>query len=254
MSINRKVQVLFVLFSFLAAVVRPQEDYCNPDLCESGVSNIGCGATNELSSDCVDAKKYTFDDKLKKILLDEHNKYRNQVAKGELDWLPKAANMVTMDWDDDLAYLAELNANKCLFEHDKCHNTKKYPDSGQNIASWGTSGDDIDVESTLKTLVQEWWDERHFATPKLMKKLFDKEKALHFTMLVRSNASRVGCGMVKYRSGEWLWVQLVCNYSYTNMIGTPVYTAGEPCSQCKTGCDATYDGLCNKDEPVDVGA
>lgn len=96
MSINRKVQVLFVLFSFLAAVVRPQEDYCNPDLCESGVSNIGCGATNELSSDCVDAKKYTFDDKLKKILLEEHNKYRNQVAKGELDWLPKAANMVTM--------------------------------------------------------------------------------------------------------------------------------------------------------------
>ncbi|XP_053697166.1 antigen 5 like allergen Cul n 1-like [Sabethes cyaneus] len=228
------------------------QDYCDTELCDQGVAHIGCNAKTELSSACKDGSKYTFDDKLKKILLDEHNNYRNQVAKGELDWLPSASSMVRMDWDDDLAYLAELNAIQCEFAHDKCHNTKSYPNSGQNIASWGTSGNDIDIEATLKTLVKEWWDERHFATPKLIKKLYDKEKALHFTMLTRDVASRVGCGMIKYRQGEYLWVQLVCNYSYTNMIGTPVYKQGKACSECKSGCDSEYDGLCGKDEKVDV--
>ncbi|XP_001865174.2 antigen 5 like allergen Cul n 1 [Culex quinquefasciatus] len=249
-----KFELLLLALFGSVALVLCQEDYCNPDLCESGVTHIGCNAKNELSSECVEASKFTFDDKLKKVLLDEHNNYRNQVAKKELKWLPRASNMVRMDWDDDLAYLAELNVNKCEFEHDKCHNTKKYPDSGQNIAMYGSSEDTVDAEATLKKLVQEWWDERHFAGPKLIKKLYMKEKALHFTMLVRSNASRVGCAMIKYKKGDNTWVQLVCNYSYTNMIGTPVYGHGQACSGCTAGCDKEFDGLCVKDEPVDVGA
>ncbi|XP_019548922.2 venom allergen 5-like [Aedes albopictus] len=247
-----KILLTASLLLLAAALSRAQEDYCDSSLCDPGVQNIGCGAKNELSPDCNEGKKIDLTDEFKKVILEEHNNYRNQVAKGELSWLPSASNMVTMDWDDDLAYLAELNANRCEFEHDKCHNTKKYPNSGQNIASWGTTGDSYDVKETLKTMVQEWWDERHFANPKLIKKLWGKYKALHFTMLVRANASRVGCGMVQYKKDEYLWVQLICNYSYTNMIGTSVYKDGKPCSDCKSGCDSKYDGMCNKDEAVDV--
>ncbi|XP_029720202.2 antigen 5 like allergen Cul n 1 [Aedes albopictus] len=249
---SRQVIVCLALVAGLLGAAVAQEDYCDSSLCDPGVQHIGCNAKNELSPDCNEGKKIELTDELKKLILDEHNNYRNQVAKGELNWLPTASNMVTMDWDDDLAYLAELNADRCEFEHDQCHNTKKYPNSGQNIASWATSGDSYEVKDTIKTLIQEWWDERHFAGPKLVKKLWGKYKALHFTMLTRSNASRLGCAMVQYKQTDFLWVLLICNYSYTNMIGTSIYKEGAPCSDCKSGCDSKYDGLCNKDEAVDV--
>lgn len=40
----------------------------------------------------------------------------------------------TLEWDDELAYLAELNAKTCKIEHDLCRNTANFPYAGQNLA------------------------------------------------------------------------------------------------------------------------
>lgn len=91
-----KIQLALIQLVLLAVVSHAQEDYCDSSLCDPGVQNIGCGAKNELSSDCNEGKKIDLTDEFKKVILEEHNNYRNQVAKGELSWLPSASNMVTM--------------------------------------------------------------------------------------------------------------------------------------------------------------
>lgn len=52
-----------------------------------------------------------------------HNRLRNHLASGKLDRYQKASNMSLMDWDDELAYLAELNVKQCVMEHDECRST-----------------------------------------------------------------------------------------------------------------------------------
>lgn len=47
---------------------------------------------------------------------------------------------------------------------------------------------------------------------------------------------------------DWSATWLACDYSYGNMIGTPVYEAGSPASKCKTGNNSEYPGLCSKNE------
>lgn len=52
-----------------------------------------------------------------------HNRLRHHLASGKLDRYQKASNMSLMDWDDELAYLAELNVKQCVMEHDECRST-----------------------------------------------------------------------------------------------------------------------------------
>ena len=59
-------------------------------------------------------------DEYKKIILFEHNKFRNLIAGGKLPKkaLPTALYMRTFEWNVDLEYLASLNCKACEFEHD----------------------------------------------------------------------------------------------------------------------------------------
>lgn len=47
-------------------------------------------------------------------LLDVHNKYRNEIALGNIPNYNSADNMATMQWDNDLANLCSLNVRKFL--------------------------------------------------------------------------------------------------------------------------------------------
>ncbi len=65
-----------------------------------------------------------------------------------------------------------------------------------------------------------------------------------------ANSPKIGCAIVNYFANSWKNTYLVCNYAQTNMISWPVYTTGTPCSGCKSGCSATYPGLCKPSEVV----
>lgn len=58
--------------------------------------------------------------------MDIHNYYRNLIASGNESTLgfPSAANMLTLEWDDELAYVAQKHANQCRFEHD-CYDCRR---------------------------------------------------------------------------------------------------------------------------------
>lgn len=72
----------------------------------------------------------------------------------------------------------------------------------------------------------------------------------HFTAMVQDKSGQIGCATSSYKRGKWNWLLLACNYSYTNIIGTPVYKLGKACSGCQTGCNTDYPGLCSKSEII----
>lgn len=72
--------------------------------------------------------------------------------------------------------------------------------------------------------------------------------------MVNQKVTRMGCASVMFSAikHKKLHYKLVftCNFSYTNILDEPVYETGDSCSKCTTGCNETYEGLCNKDEEI----
>jgi len=157
--------------------------------------------------------------------------------------MPEAANMMMLEWDDELAYIAQGWANQCYYEHDKCRKTKDgcFDYVGQNLAVAGDSRSNMpDVD--WEWAIQAWYDEV---------KDYDSSKAElftspgrngavvgHFTQVAWADTHKVGCGFVRFYGSQPLGRNFynnyyVCNYGKGgNMGGKPVYKIGKACSQC----------------------
>ncbi|XP_055641414.1 antigen 5 like allergen Cul n 1-like isoform X2 [Toxorhynchites rutilus septentrionalis] len=230
-------------------------DYCKHDLCGAGKAHIGCQNDGKLSPQCPKgAKVIKMTDELKQLVLDTHNKYRSELATGKVEWLPKAANMPSLTWDNELAKTAQMNANRCVRGHDACHNTEKYKNSGQNLNFYATTADTIDVNGEVPNLITSWWDERHDVNKNMVNTMYDPGKSImvfHFAVMGSDKVNKVGCAITQWKPEKgWNQIYLVCNYSFNDFVGLPIYVAGEPCSQCTKGCNPKFEGLCVEDEPV----
>lgn len=109
-------------------------DYCDPNLCNH-VNHIGCNNSGKFGKKCPsDAKVVPLNSHWKSYIIHMHNHFRNSVASGDVKGFTGAVRMGVVSWDDELAYLAELNAKQCKIEHDRCRNTVAFPYAGQNLA------------------------------------------------------------------------------------------------------------------------
>lgn len=91
-----------------------------------------------------------------------HNVRRNNLALGLLPRYATARRMATTRWSPVLANLATYNVRQCAMKHDACHNTAKFPHSGQNLAIISYSGN-ATSRSTAQLLTEAislWWNER----------------------------------------------------------------------------------------------
>ena len=61
----------------------------------------------------------------KALILDTHNTWRSKIASGKQPRFSTARRMAQMVWNNDLAFLAQLNTRTCQFAHDSCINTRK---------------------------------------------------------------------------------------------------------------------------------
>ena len=50
--------------------------------------------------------------------LDEHNRLRSQVAVGSGRGKPPAGDMMELQWDSELARVAQARADSCVFQHE----------------------------------------------------------------------------------------------------------------------------------------
>lgn len=68
--------------------------------------------------------------------------------------------MATMVWDDELEYLAYLNAIRCDFNHDDCRNTNRFRNSGQNIAwRWDPANEAPSAGDAVLWAIDYWFSE-----------------------------------------------------------------------------------------------
>nr|API81358.1 venom toxin [Hemiscorpius lepturus] len=180
----------------------------------------------------------------KEIILGIHNNFRSKLATGRettCHQLPSAANMMEMEWDEELARIAQAHANLCVFNHDESNDraVENFP-VGQNM---------VYTTSSKKNwrAIESWYKEEVcFYTPDIVPS-FRSGEYNHFSQVTWANTWKVGCGYAEYNDGGKKKGLYTCNYGPEgNFRERPHYVAGEPCSQCpkNTECSTSYAGLC----------
>lgn len=131
-------------------------------------------------------------------LLDEHNKWREEVGNEDLVW------------SDELAKIAQQWADKLAKSCTMYHSTVDY---GENI--YWTDGIAIPEE-----VVNLWADERfYYAGEEISEKNY--MKVGHYTQMVWYETTEVGCAKAKCKNGGEIWV---CNYNPAgNYVGEKAY-------------------------------
>ncbi|XP_058123266.1 venom allergen 3-like [Anopheles ziemanni] len=251
LGMNASERACFVL----GGIVPPSTDYCAVSYCSAGETNVGCNPPPLTGGpSCGDSPMtVTITETLKARFLDQHNSRRSTLATGSLASFSPAQRMPTLQWDDELASQAGHNARSCTFAHDECRNTQLFSYAGQNLALKQFSGDSWDEESTIDEFVNMWWAENADTTTAQIDSYPSSSPASpigHFTQMASDRTWKVGCAMQFWIDGIWRTVYCVCNYSFTNMIGQPVYVTGTSASGCTTNQNPQYPGLCSVDETI----
>lgn len=201
-------------------------NYCNVGSCSDKPSHTMCKFSSPTPAKaCTQAKSVGLTPEEKRDIVNRHNELRRKVAsgqetKGNPGPQPAAVSMPDLTWDNELEAVAQRWANQCNYAHDKCRNVDRFA-VGQNIAATYYSNEN---NSPVTGMVQSWYDEvAKFNRNGVDKYVFDSATA-HYTQVIWANTNKIGCGRIKYRSGNWNAQYLVCNYGPAgNYIGQRIY-------------------------------
>jgi hypothetical protein len=196
----------------------------------------------------------------KEEILEAHNYFRGQVD-------PVATNMLRMEWNEDLAFLAQYRAASCEFRQEDNQNnnnqqqvqTGGFDFVGENSAA--TSFYTGDVNYT-RLIGQQWFIEKRFFSYYAAACL-DEDGNIEdngefmtcgrYTQLVWARSYAVGCGSYKCQELEGSEdinenaLLLVCAYGPGgNFIAEPPYTTGsKPCEACPYDRSYCTKNLCS---------
>jgi hypothetical protein len=138
-------------------------------------------------------------------------------------------------------------------KHDLCRSTKDYKYAGQNLAYRANSGEFETLNLLIEKVIKGWYDEVENAAPSDIEKCCDSASGKtigHFTQVVTDRAKQVGCAIARYTEKEWKTTIVACNYAFTNLIGSKVYTTGITASKCETGINPDFPALCSENELI----
>ncbi|XP_060806867.1 uncharacterized protein LOC106133018 [Amyelois transitella] len=236
---------LMVYLSLVAAV--EDRAYCAvrySRLCQDKGQHVGCQYPDAGPGEsCENYTKIEFTEELKSFILNYINRRRQRIAAGHEKVrgglpIPKPDIMMYVEWDRELAYLAQRLADQCRFVHDECRATVRYPYAGQTVGEvrWRKSldSDQITAQRAIKKVFDAWWGEKRRVQPQQLTtpfKVTAKGTAWgHFSQLAIWKLRAVGCGAV-HHGPPHLRLLLVCDYSHTNMLGQKTISAG-PLATC----------------------
>ncbi|XP_017769176.1 PREDICTED: venom allergen 5-like [Nicrophorus vespilloides] len=198
----------------------------------------------------------------RECILDEHNLYRDKMARGEFSnhFLPKTSNMHVLSYDKEAEFIAGCYIKQCIWGHDKTRLTVKGRNLGQNLYSYSVSVERNTLNcKLLRTSLDGWvnnelkflnesnaasWGERYTF-------LYE---AGHLTQVLWSNTKYVGCAMLhSRRNGKAFHVyDVFCDYlppgNYRNKA---MYKKGEPATDCAPlKANDRYKHLCGPIRPI----
>ncbi|XP_050685197.1 uncharacterized protein LOC126979730 isoform X2 [Leptidea sinapis] len=252
-----KLIITLYLQLVLKSVVQTT-NYCEPQLCGNSKSHTMCIYKSETpAQSCVKYEKIIKSVEDKQAILNKINNRRNKVASGDIRSLPPAANMMKVEWNEELELFAQRWADQCVkhpADLDTCRDTETAA-VGQNIAT--VYGESPGLNPF--TLVDLWYMELFNANTSIIagyrRSSMSSEHYNFFTQLVWAETSQVGCGGVKFQeviddnsNRKRTVYRLVCNFLPSgNIVGQPVYKEGDPCNQCPeySSCDVDFTHLCS---------
>jgi len=242
-----------VILVALVGFCESQYNWCNVAGC--GNQHIACKNDGQFQASCIQPSQVPLTDSLKAQIVRKHNQYRSNVALGNVTHLKSARRMAQMEWDNQLAFLAELNTKQCRMQHDACHNTQNYKYSGQNLGVVGTTSTHYQPQAVIEMMTEMWYNESQLTTQNdidRFTRLYSGSQPIgHFTSLVNDRQTAVGCAISRYVSNGYNYSLMACNYASTNIMNRPVYTTGSVGSGCTKGRDTTFPGLCKTTESID---
>ncbi|XP_036330935.1 antigen 5 like allergen Cul n 1-like [Rhagoletis pomonella] len=247
------VQAVFI--SFVFANAWEKLDWCDPSLCPNGKWHVACRSDGRFAENCPEDATLFDLRQYRQHILHEHNKRRNFVALGELPGYYPAARMATMVWDEELAFLASLNLKMCYVEHDDCNNSYRFPSVGQNLSGVDRRHDlEANVTDIIAMSMGLWFGEYPLIDSSYIRSFrvsSNFEKYGHFAEMMIDRNTHVGCAMSRYTHPAYPFLYIyntACNYASKYALETPVYRVGASASECTTGPNPKYPGLCSAKE------
>jgi Cysteine-rich secretory protein family len=187
------LKLLIVLGLTICIVQSDEENYCDPTLCDDGLTHTACdhylvrtakmmkkklvkiineNEKQEFAQDCgEDAEIVLMSAMHKKLILDLHNQFRSKIATGKVPGYAPAARMPALRWNEDLAYVAGLHARSCSTENDSCRNTRIFKNVGQNIGYDTITEPHNNVTAVIKRIFTAWHAEFKLGNQNNMKML-----------------------------------------------------------------------------------
>lgn len=84
--------------------------------------------------------------------------------------------------------------------------------------------------------------------------VYNRPSIGHFTQVVQDDSIAVGCAIARWTKKQGRKIEqyayFVCNYAMGNIDDQPIYTQGFTASQCNTGTNMKYSGLCSEKEII----
>lgn len=252
----------------------PANTFVPPDeFCENATKVCGpnkhlfCGGSLEHTGVLGKVpNKIELNNAMKQVILRKHNELRNIIACGEPvvmnvahEIFPKAAKMPKLTWDNELEWMADLNAKTCAFDHD-CALSENFFTPGQIIgrassvlpqktrkflteilnfhfAEYLNTPLDV-IDKYSEKVIQNPIDDAHakiIKRSKLVKETSKIVKNKNLATIINDKIEKVGCafyecGKVKNMSFSFY---IVCNYGQRALFDTPIYEKSDiPGSKC----------------------
>ncbi|NP_001155154.1 antigen 5-like protein 1 precursor [Nasonia vitripennis] len=227
---GRKIELSFLAVIAISLEFSNAVDYCK--ICSNNQQTLCKFPNPGPSSACAGFQGSGLTESEKQNILNLHNHLRHNVAignetRGSPGPQPAAQSMPNMQWDDELATVAQRWADQYIFGHDSCRNVEHFV-VGQNVAIIGTTGNVTNIK--VEYMVQVWYDEvkdfSKYQVAKFSARGANGHEMGHYTQLVWAKSTYLGCGAAKYEKDGYNIFYLVCNYGPAgNWIREPVYQA-----------------------------
>ncbi|KAL1446807.1 hypothetical protein MTO96_028721 [Rhipicephalus appendiculatus] len=218
-------------------------------------NHTGCKNANNITT----VPAYGLQSFYKDVLLQLFNSYRSSVAVGNCKPFPSAANMLKLDWDNELATLAYLHSAFLINAsnwplHDEVENrfTTRFKETGQSVAVLHNTTHRY--VSYWNTVIREWFAEYQLMKLAAVGSYDADESTTNVSQMWWATTKYVGCGYstMLMPNGHDFDHAYVCNFGPAgNVRGHAIYRQGATCGACpkETRCEPTT-GLCSVvDEP-----